>query len=124
MALSSVLASYVLWAVVTLVGVRVVYELLLSPLRQFPGPLLARFTFYRAGITLTGRLDHWKRAWHRRWGPAVRVGPNAISLSDPDLIKVIYTTKNAWLKVRTVQNYTPPWLHCCTASDGSEMKST
>ncbi|KAK4235413.1 cytochrome P450 [Achaetomium macrosporum] len=99
MALSSVPISYVLWAVVALVVVRVVYELLLSPLRQFPGPLLAKFTdFYRAGLTLTGRVDHWKRTWHRRWGPAVRVGPNAISLNDPDLIKVIYTTKNAWLK--------------------------
>jgi hypothetical protein len=102
MALGSISLAYLLWVVLAgMVAVKVLYEITLSPLRRFPGPFLAKLTdFYRAGLTTRGNVDHHNRQWHQKWGSAVRVGPNAISLSDPELIKVVYTSKNAWLKVR------------------------
>lgn len=100
MAISAISGTHVLLAVGSLVVAKILYEFLFSPLRHIPGPFLARFTdFYRAGLTWLGDVDGNQRAWHRRWGSAVRVGPNTIGISDPDLIKVIYTTKNSWLKV-------------------------
>jgi hypothetical protein len=57
---------------------------------------------YRSGLTHMGHVDYHKRRWHQKWGLAVRVGPNAISISDPDMIKVIYTTKNPWRKVCSI----------------------
>lgn len=30
---------------------------------------------------------------HEELGPAVRIGPNMISLSDPSLLKMIYSTR-------------------------------
>lgn len=89
-------------AAVVLVLTRVASELLFSPLKAFPGPFAAKFTdFWRAFLTVRGNVDTEMRNWHKRWGRAVRVGPNAISLCDPDLIKVVYasTSKNAWRKV-------------------------
>lgn len=100
MAIFAVSGIHVALGVVALLGVWIIYELAFSPLRHFSGPALARFTnFYRAGLTLRGKVDTNFKDWHRQWGTAVRVGTNCISISDPDLIKVIYTTKNAWVKV-------------------------
>lgn len=76
------------------------YQFLFSPIRHIPGPLPARITnIYRALITRTGIADQHYRQWHKTYGPAVRVGPNAVSISDPSLIKVIYGFKDAWVKV-------------------------
>lgn len=91
-------------AVTLLIIVGVVRELFFSPLRAFPGPVVARFTnFWRAFLTTRGNVDSVTRGWHQKWGTAVRIGPNAISLSDPSLIRVVYasTSKNAWRKVRS-----------------------
>lgn len=100
MAIASALETHFLLAVVPLTCAWILYEVLFSPLRHIRGPVLARFTnFYRSGLTLTGKVDEDFRKWHRQWGTAVRVGTNVVSISDPGLIRVIYATKNAWLKV-------------------------
>ncbi|KHN98467.1 Cytochrome P450 [Metarhizium album ARSEF 1941] len=81
--------------------VRVIWEVFLSPLRTFPGPFASKFTdAWRAFLTTRGNVDSTTRGWHRRWGQAVRIGPNTISLSDPKLIKEVYasTSKKAWKK--------------------------
>ncbi|CVL04878.1 hypothetical protein LB506_006255 [Fusarium annulatum] len=99
MALSSFDLSYVLYVGVAFVVARIFYDLLFSPLRRIPGPLAAKYTdFYRAYLATKGNVDGHMRAWHQKWGSAVRVGPNTISISDPDLIRVIYTTRNPWRK--------------------------
>ncbi|KLU82892.1 hypothetical protein MAPG_01960 [Magnaporthiopsis poae ATCC 64411] len=64
---------------------------LTSPLRHIPGPFAARFTnLWRARVYW--HLTTWQtqRDLHARHGPAVRIGPAAVSLSDPALIPVIY----------------------------------
>lgn len=91
---------------------RTAWELLFSPLKAFPGPFLAKFTnVLRAFRAYEGNFDIHARAWHRKCGSAVRVGPNAISLSDPDMIKVVYAVRNPWLKVAPVPCCTG-WLAC------------
>lgn len=74
-----------------------------SPLRDFPGPVLARLTnLWRFLDVFHGRPDKTQLELHRKYGSAVRVGPNVISLSDPSLISKVYTTKGAWKKVSEV----------------------
>ena len=81
----------------------VFWELVFSPLRAFPGPFASRFTnIWRAIATTSGHIDRTNVEWHRQYGSAVRVGPNTISISDPNLIRTIYATKNAWPKVKLV----------------------
>lgn len=72
-----------------------------SPLRDIPGPFLAKFT------DLWRLIDHYnatqissQRRLHEELGPAVRIGPNSVSLSDPTLLKTVYSTRGEYLKVR------------------------
>ncbi|KAF2997744.1 hypothetical protein E8E14_004496 [Neopestalotiopsis sp. 37M] len=70
-----------------------------SGLRRIPGPFLAKVT------DLWRLFDHWRgthvetqRALHEKYGPAVRIGPNAVSLSDPALLKTVYSTRGEFAK--------------------------
>ncbi|CAG8954438.1 hypothetical protein HYFRA_00006065 [Hymenoscyphus fraxineus] len=78
---------------------RILHSILFSPLRHIPGPFWARFT------NLWRLIDHYnatqiitQRHLHEKHGPAVRIGPNAVSLSDPHLIKTVYSTRGNFLK--------------------------
>ena len=76
------------------------WEAFVSPLRSIPGPILAKVTnLWRAVETAKYQADIKHRELHRKYGSAVRLGPNMISLSDPSLIRTVYATKNPWVKV-------------------------
>ncbi|KAJ5355855.1 hypothetical protein N7517_010464 [Penicillium concentricum] len=78
---------------------RFLWNYLRSPLKSFPGPKLASFTnLWRMQDVAKGRCDITHNKLHRIHGPAVRMGPNVLSLSDPNLISLVYNTKNPWLK--------------------------
>ncbi|KAL1867101.1 hypothetical protein Daus18300_006500 [Diaporthe australafricana] len=70
-----------------------------SPLRDIPGPFLAKFT------NVWRLIDHYRatqiptqRRLHAELGTAVRIGPNVVSLSDPSLLKTVYSTRGDFLK--------------------------
>lgn len=93
-------AQFVL-ALSVLVVSRIVWELFFSRLRDFRGPFLAKFTdVWRAAWTTRGDIDTTHIKWHRKYdAAAVRIGPNAVSIGDPSLIRTIYSTRDAWVKV-------------------------
>ena len=71
-----------------------------SPLKAYPGPLLAKFTnLWRFFDVWGGRPELTQRMLHQKYGSAIQLGPNVISLNDPALIKTIYSTKGNFLKV-------------------------
>ncbi|KAL2002185.1 hypothetical protein VTN02DRAFT_482 [Thermoascus thermophilus] len=75
------------------------WNYLRSPLKSYPGPFAASFTnIWRFLDVLKGRCDITHNALHRKHGIAVRMGPNVLSLSDPNLISKVFTTKNPWKK--------------------------
>ncbi|KAH8689149.1 cytochrome P450 [Talaromyces proteolyticus] len=91
--------TQILWLVLGLAITRLSWEFLFSPLKEFPGPFAARFTnIWRVLATLRGHVDFVHIQLHRKYGSAVRIGPNVISLGDPKLIKTIYTTNDPWKK--------------------------
>lgn len=70
-----------------------------SPLKDIPGPFLAKITnLWRLFDVWGGRPELTQRMLHRKYGSAVRLGPNVVSLSDPRLIKTIYSTRGEYLK--------------------------
>ncbi|KAL0258269.1 hypothetical protein SLS55_007442 [Diplodia seriata] len=70
------------------------YRYYFHPLRRIPGPLLAKFTdAQRFFDTAGGRAELTHRLLHAKYGPVVRIGPNTVSLSDPQCIKLIYSNK-------------------------------
>lgn len=68
------------------------YNLFFHPLRNVPGPLLARVSrlWARAG-NFHGCKSQRIHAAHQKYGPVVRVGPNELSFADPSAVRDIYT---------------------------------
>ncbi|KKA18016.1 Uncharacterized protein T310_8041 [Rasamsonia emersonii CBS 393.64] len=91
--------TQLLGAVCVLVITKFIWEFLFSPLKAFPGPLLAKFTdLWRVVAVLRGQFDSTNVRLHLKYGSAVRVGPNCISLGDPRAIRTVYATKDPWIK--------------------------
>lgn len=94
------LGAQVLVALGLLVATKLVWDIFLSPLRVIPGLILAKSTdLWRAVHTYGGRVDLKHVELHRKYGTAVRVGPNCVNISDPNLIRTIYSTRYSWKKV-------------------------
>lgn len=71
-----------------------------SPLKSIPGPFFAKFTnLWRFIDAYGGRAELTHKFLHEKYGSAVRIGPNLVSLNDPDLIRTIYSAKGEFLKV-------------------------
>ncbi|KAJ4358701.1 uncharacterized protein N0V89_003285 [Didymosphaeria variabile] len=82
--------AYGILAVCTLLVIKSFVQSLLSPLRNVPGPLLARFTRLWE-VFAVRRYDFatYNIALHQKYGPIVRIAPNRYSINDPDEIKTI-----------------------------------
>jgi hypothetical protein len=62
-----------------------------DPLRTVPGPLLARWTpLWMIYYSRNGNMHTKMIALHSRYGTLVRTGPNEVSVSDPEAVKMIY----------------------------------
>ncbi|RGP66706.1 hypothetical protein FSPOR_6446 [Fusarium sporotrichioides] len=77
----SMLVGVVLWVVVW-----VVYDRFFSPLRNVPGPALARLTRLWECLLTSGR------------GPVVRIGPNRYIFNTPEAMKTIYAPGGGFRK--------------------------
>lgn len=83
-----------------LLASRLLWNYIQFPLKSFPGPNLTSFTdLWRMLAVCNGRFHVTHNELHRRYGPAVHMGPNILSLSGPGLIRFLYKTKDPWLKV-------------------------
>ncbi|KAG8163047.1 hypothetical protein KVR01_007525 [Diaporthe batatas] len=66
-------------------------HLVLSPLRQVPGPAFFAITKWRLAYEdWRGRRTRTIAQLHSRYGPAVRVGPNEVSFNSLSALKTIY----------------------------------
>jgi hypothetical protein len=69
-------------------------------LRTLPGPVLARFTYlYRLLMVYNGDGPANYQKIHQKYGPIVRVGPNEVSIADPNMIPIIYGIGSKFTKV-------------------------
>lgn len=68
------------------------YNLFLHPLRNIPGPPLAKVSRLWARVgNFHGCKSERVHAAHQKYGSVVRVGPNEISFADPAAVREIYT---------------------------------
>jgi len=72
----------------------------LDPLRDIPGPFLARFTriWYFFEI-YKGSFERSNIELHKNYGPIVRIAPDEYSIDDVEAAKTIYGHGNAFVKV-------------------------
>ena len=83
-------------------GIILAIQFVLDPLRDIPGPFLARFTrlWYFFAI-YKGSFEKTNIELHRKYGPIVRVAPGEYSIDDYEAARIIYGYGNAFVKVRT-----------------------
>ncbi|PYI11212.1 cytochrome P450 [Aspergillus sclerotiicarbonarius CBS 121057] len=85
-ALALVVISYLLYTTSV-----VLWNVYLHPLRHIPGPKLwIAFPLLRYISNVRGRLDIDVRAFHNKYGEAVRFGPDEVSFITPQAWKDIY----------------------------------
>lgn len=71
------------------------YNYFFHPLRNLPGPPLARISRLWSRIgNFHGRKSERIHEAHVKYGPVVRVGPNEISFADPAAVQEIYTSND------------------------------
>lgn len=69
-------------------------------LRNIPGPRLASFSnLWKIAGVLNQDMPWRNIEVHEKYGPLVRIGPNHVSTSDPEALKVIYGFVNIFKKV-------------------------
>ncbi|KAI1159581.1 putative benzoate 4-monooxygenase cytochrome P450 [Nemania serpens] len=88
-------------ALLVLIGVAGIVQLFRTRwrLRHVPGPFLASFTnFQRMYWVTTKRAHIILQDTHEKYGQVVRIGPNMVSISNPEAIPTVYTTKPGFPK--------------------------
>ncbi|KEF59933.1 uncharacterized protein A1O9_04781 [Exophiala aquamarina CBS 119918] len=64
-------------------------------LGQIPGPVLARFTdLWRFVDACLGHREQTILRLHQKYGPVVRIGPNCVTVADPDALDLILGLKS------------------------------
>ncbi len=104
MPLSSLLLQAAAFGVL-LILTRFILSYWTSPLKNIPGPFMAKFT------NIWRLYDHYcqthietQRKLHEKHGDIVRIGPTTISVADPSLVKAIYNTRGTLVKVRLLMD--------------------
>ncbi|KAF1967958.1 cytochrome P450 [Bimuria novae-zelandiae CBS 107.79] len=70
-----------------------------SPLKRIPGPTLAKVSdLWRLFNAYEKKHITTQLALHRKYGDYVQLGPNVVSINDPNLVKTIYSTRGTFLK--------------------------
>ncbi|KAK6393462.1 hypothetical protein LTR65_002334 [Meristemomyces frigidus] len=91
------------WLVVGILLVAVVAQYIVSyyrnALRKIPGPWLAKFSdLDRVWPNAKGTLMIYHLMFHKKYGPIVKLGPNAVSLSDSKYISIIFPMSGEFRK--------------------------
>ncbi|KAK4188577.1 cytochrome P450 [Podospora australis] len=72
---------------------------LISPIRNYGGPTLAKYTnLWRLYHVTRGSFHKVLEDVHRKYGPVVRVGPNILDVDLPEMHKTVFRTKGDWRK--------------------------
>ncbi|KAI1128035.1 cytochrome P450 [Nemania abortiva] len=96
--------SYILVLAVLLAFVSVRLIIDWNKLRKAPGPILAGFTdLWRAYQQYNGTLREKILDLHAQHGPIVRYGVRCISISDPEVINVVYGSRAGFVTADSYQ---------------------
>lgn len=77
----------------------IIYRLFLHPLRHFPGPFGARLSGFWIPTQIQKHDFHRKLlAFHRQYGPIVRIGPSSLSIIHPSGVQTIHGPNTRCIK--------------------------
>jgi hypothetical protein len=99
------------WPVLLLAGIfsRILVRRYASPLRKYPGPLLASVSrLWKVLSTASGRTHLHHIELHRKYGPVVRIAPNEVSLSSPEAARTLLSAGKRFFKTDFDAVFPPP----------------
>lgn len=71
----------------------IIYQRFLHPLAKFPGPFVASLTdLWQVYQFMTLKQPYKLTEFHEKYGSIVRYGPDKLSITDEEAIKLIYQT--------------------------------
>ncbi|KAI1099575.1 cytochrome P450 [Jackrogersella minutella] len=88
---------------------RILYIRYASPLREYPGPLLASFSRLWKVISTAKENTHLEHIeLHRKYGPVVRIAPNELSFSSPAVARNVLSAGKRFYKTDFYKVFPPP----------------
>lgn len=97
---ATALLSNLPWLLVAVVTSYLLSQKFKPGLCKIPGPQIAAFTnIWRFFVTLGRRPEVAHQELHAKYGSAVRLGPNMVSIFDWKAVKEVYGTNTAYVKV-------------------------
>jgi hypothetical protein len=96
-----------------LVALYFLIRFILDPLRDIPGPFLARFTRLWYFIEIyKGSFEQTNIKLHKRFGPIVRIAPGEYSVDDVEAMRTIYGHGTAFIKVNYSNSFDIVFSRC------------
>lgn len=82
-----------------------IYRLFFHRLRHYPGPFLAKITQLHHIAMVFERADHFRYLdkLHQQYGEYVRIGPNKLSIADPDIVDIAHGPNTKFNKAEWYQ---------------------
>jgi hypothetical protein len=100
---------------------QITYQIFFSPLRKIPGPFLASISpLWLVLKDVSGDRTSTIHELHRRYGVAVRIGPNEVSLSDIESVNRIYGHQSNVKKALVYETMSIPPLGIFSLRDKNE----
>ncbi|GAP91391.1 putative cytochrome p450 oxidoreductase [Rosellinia necatrix] len=88
---------------------RMVYRRYATPLRSIPGPFLASCTRLWKVRSVISENTQWEHIeLHRKYGPVVRIGPNEVSFSSPQVARNLLSAGKRFYKTDFYSVFPPP----------------
>ncbi|KAF2679918.1 hypothetical protein K458DRAFT_460392 [Lentithecium fluviatile CBS 122367] len=101
MACASLLFTFGSVAIAIILTSQYALAYLRSPFKKLPGPALAQFSdLWRVWNHYSQRHIETQKQLHAKYDGVVRLGPTTVSVTDPNLIKTIYSTRGTFMKKR------------------------
>ncbi|RMZ79581.1 hypothetical protein DV737_g3341, partial [Chaetothyriales sp. CBS 132003] len=77
-----------------------IYRIWFHPLKGFPGPFLSKISMWHHVLNIINKNDNYQRLHklHEEYGEYVRVGPNLLSIADPDIVEKSHGPKTRFRK--------------------------
>lgn len=80
-----------------------------TPLRKYPGPLLASFSRVRQLLSVaSGKTQDDMMSLHANYGPIVRIAPNELSFSSPEAARQLLSAGKGFHKTKFYGVFPPP----------------
>ncbi|KAL1887617.1 hypothetical protein Sste5346_010118 [Sporothrix stenoceras] len=104
------------------------YSIFLHPLRNIPGPFLAKFTeAWRTYKYARGKWHEDVLTLHRKYGRVVRVSPNEVSIVDKEGIRRVFghgtgTKKTTWYNTWQVPGIGASFFHSTEPAEHSFLR--